>query len=72
MTTRLIVLGKASTITRQLAALQAQGLCPSGPKIIERNTGGQHEHDLDTSTTQTFKGARAVPQNPPGVDWTTP
>jgi hypothetical protein len=71
MTTRLIVLGKASTITRQLAALQAQGLCPSGPKIIERNTGGQHEHDLDAPASA-FRDARAVPQTPPGVDWTTP
>lgn len=31
--TRLIILGKASTITAQLAALQPLGLVPSGPEI---------------------------------------
>lgn len=38
MTTTLIVIGKASTISAQLAALQARmvGLVPSGPRIIDR------------------------------------
>ncbi len=57
MTTRLIVLGKASTITRQLAALQAQGLCPSGPKIINRDGGPKSRHDMETAA---FRGGQSL------------
>ena len=36
--TRLIVIGKSSTLTAQLAALQVQyqGLVTSGPRIVEK------------------------------------
>lgn len=34
MTVRLLLIGTASTLSAQLAALQSQGLVPSGPPII--------------------------------------
>lgn len=36
MSTTLIITGKASTISQQLAAIQRLGLVPSGPRIVDR------------------------------------
>ncbi len=62
MTHVIIIVGRASTISAQLAAIQSLGLVPSGPKIINSEggpTSRQHEqHCL------TFTDGGASPQAP--------
>lgn len=62
MTHVIIIVGRASTISAQLAAIQSLGLVPSGPKIINSEGGSksrQHEqHGL------TFTDGGASPQAP--------
>lgn len=58
MTHVIIIVGRASTISAQLAAIQSLGLVPSGPKIINSDGGSksrQHEqHD------PTFTGGQII------------
>lgn len=43
--TRIVVIGKANTITAQLERIQRMGLVPSGPRIIDRTIA----QDIDAS-----------------------
>ena len=55
MTHVIIIVGRASTISAQLAAIQSLGLVPSGPKIITREGGStSRQHD----STSPLKGGQ--------------
>ena len=59
MTHVIIIVGRASTISAQLAAIQSLGLVPSGPKIITREGGSTSRHETnDPSLT----GGRLLPR----------
>lgn len=62
MTHVIIIVGRASTISAQLAAIQSLGLVPSGPKIINSEGGSKsHQHEQHGLT---FTDGGASPQAP--------
>lgn len=55
MTVSLIITGKASTISRQLAALQILGLVPSGPRIVDTVTAHGSRPSREMSGQTAFR-----------------
>lgn len=66
MTTRILIVGKANTISRQLEAIRQMGLVPGGPRLlagIAGNTskGGAHDVAYHSAPNSQSGGVSSVP-----------